>query len=104
MLIQFKSNFPKKLHKLGVTWFLDSETNDGLYSRRVPLILDTVLELEELVHLLKKFKENEPIMTKIDEVGRKLGGSTFLKSRKCRLKVLLDDIAQNRCGMQTHVC
>ena len=52
--------------------------------------LDTVLELEELVdvYLLEKFLEKEPIRIKIDKV--------ILKCKQHRLKVLLDDITQNR--------
>ena len=48
--------------------------------------LDTVLELEELVnvYLLEEFIENKPIMTMIDEVRRKLEGSTILKSKQNR--------------------
>ena len=42
------------------------------------------------VYLLEEFIENEPIMTKIDEVRRKLEGST----RQNKLKVLLNDIAK----------
>ena len=63
-----------------------------------------VLELEELldVYLLSEFLEKEPIRNKIDEVRRKLEGSAaILKSKQHRLKVLLDDIAQNRHRVQT---
>ena len=65
--------------------------------------LDTVLELEELVdvYLLGKFLEKERIRIKIDEVGRKLESSAIIKSKQHRLKVLLDDIAQNRHSVQT---
>ena len=48
-------------------------------------VLDTVLELEELVdvYLLEKFLENEPIRIKIDEVRRNLEGSpAILKSKQ----------------------
>ena len=65
--------------------------------------LYTVLELEELVevYLLGEFLEKEPIRIKIDEVRRKLEGSAILKSKQHRLKVLLDDIAQNPHRVQT---
>ena len=65
--------------------------------------LDTVLELEELVdvYLLEELIKNVLTMTKIDEVKGKLEGSTILKSRQNRLKVLLDDIAQNPRRVQT---
>ena len=65
--------------------------------------LDTDLELEELVdvYLLEEFLQKEPIRIKIDEVRRKLEGSTILKSKQHRLKILLDDIAQNRHRVQT---
>ena len=66
--------------------------------------LDTVLELEELVdvYLLEEFLEKEPIKIKIDEVRRKLEGSAaILKSKQHRLKILLDDIAQNRHRVKT---
>ena len=57
--------------------------------------LDTVLELEELVdvYLLEEFLEKEPIAINIDKV--------ILKSKQHRLKILLDDIAQNRHRVQT---
>ena len=61
--------------------------------------LDTVLELEELVdvYLPEEFLEKEPIRIKIDEVSRKLEGSAAIpKSNQLRLKMMLDDIAQNR--------
>ena len=66
--------------------------------------LDTVLELEELVdvYLLEEFLEKEPIRIKIDEVRRKLEGSAAIpKSKQHRLKMLLDDIAQNRHRVQS---
>ena len=66
--------------------------------------LNTVLELEELVdvYLLEEFLEKEPIRIKIDEVRRKLEGSTaILQSKQHRLKILLDGIAQNRHCVQT---
>ena len=65
--------------------------------------LDTALELEELVdvYLLEEFLEKEPIRIKIDEVRRKLVGSDIFKSKQHRLKILLDDIAQNLHRMQT---
>ena len=54
------------------------------------------------VYLLDEFLEKEPIRNKIDEVRRKLEGSAaILKSKQHRLKVLLDDIAQNRHRVQT---
>ena len=61
-------------------------------------------ELEELVHVdsLEEFLEKEPIRIKIDEVRRKLEGSAaILKSKEHRLKILLDEIAQNRHRVQT---
>ena len=60
--------------------------------------LDTVLELEEHVdvYLLEEFLEKEPIRIKIDEVWRNLESSAVLKSKQHRLKLLLDDIADNR--------
>ena len=54
------------------------------------------------VYLLNEFLEKEPIRNKIFEVTRKLEGSAaILKSQQHRLKVLLDDIAQNRHRVQT---
>ena len=62
--------------------------------------LDTVLEVD--VYLLEEFLEKEPIRIKIDEVGRKLEGSAAIpKSKQHRLKMLLDDIAQNRYRVQS---
>ena len=57
--------------------------------------LDTVLEFEELVdvYLLEEFLEKEPM--------KKLEGSVILKSKQHRLKILLNDIAQNRHRVQT---
>ena len=53
------------------------------------------------VYLLKEFLEKEPVRIKIDEVRRKLEGSAaILKSKQHRLKILLDDIAQNRHRVQ----
>ena len=66
--------------------------------------LDTVLESEELVdvYLLDELLEKETTRNKIDEVRGKLDGSaTILKSQQHRLKVLLDDIVQNRHRVQT---
>ena len=48
-----------------------------------------------------EFLEKEPIKIKIDEVRRKLEGSSILKSKQHRLKILLDGIAQNRHRVQT---
>ena len=64
--------------------------------------LDTVLELKELVdvYLLEEFLAKESIRIKIDEVRRKLEGSAIFKPKQHRLKVLLDDIAQNRHRVQ----
>ena len=62
-------------------------------------VLDTVLELEELVdvYLLAEFLEKEPVRIKIDAVRRKLEVSAVIpKSKQHSLKLLLDDIAQNR--------
>ena len=53
------------------------------------------------VYLLEEFLQKEPIRIKIDEVRRKLEGSTIPKSKQHRLKILLDDIAQNRHRVQT---
>ena len=60
-------------------------------------LLDTVLELEELVdvYLLYEFIDSESVLTKIDELRRKLEGST-IKSKQHRLDILLKDINQNR--------
>ena len=66
--------------------------------------LDTVLELEVLVdvYFFEESLEKEPIMIKIDEVRRKLEDSaSILKSKQHRLKILLDDIAQNLHHAQT---
>ena len=53
------------------------------------------------VYLLEEFLEKEPTRIKIDEVRRKLESSAILKSKQHRLKVLLDDITQNRHRVQT---
>ena len=66
--------------------------------------LDTVLELEELVdvYLLKEFLEKESIRIKIDKVRRELEASAAIpKSKQHRLKMLLDDIGQNRHRVQS---
>ena len=47
-----------------------------------------------------EFSETEPIRIKIDELKRKLEGSAVLQSNKHGLKILLDDIAQNRHRVQ----
>ena len=59
--------------------------------------LDTVLELEELVdvYLLKEFLEKEPVRRKLE------GLAAIPKSKQHRLKMLLDDIAQNRYRVQS---
>ena len=48
------------------------------------VILDTVLELEEVVnvYLLGEFLDKEPFRINIDEVRRKLEGSAILKSKQ----------------------
>ena len=54
------------------------------------------------VYLLDEFLEKEPIRNKIDEVRRKLEGSAaIIECKQHRLKVLSDDIAQNRHRVQT---
>ena len=53
-------------------------------------------------YLLEEFLEKEPIRIKIDEGRKKLEGSVaILKSKHHRLKILVDDIAQNRHRVQT---
>ena len=52
------------------------------------------------VYLLEEFVEKEPIRIKLDEVRRKLEGSAIHQSKQHRLKVLLNDIAQNRYRVQ----
>ena len=66
-------------------------------------VLDTVLELKEPVgvYLLDEFIDSESVLTKIDELRRKLKDSTILKSRQHRLHILLKDINQNRHRVQT---
>ena len=61
------------------------------------------MELEEHVdvYLLEEFLDKEPIRTKIDEVRRKLECSAIFRSKQHRLKVSLDDIAQNCYRVQT---
>ena len=58
--------------------------------------IDTVQELEELIELFleEQFLDGEPIMTKLDEVIRKL--DFIPKSKQHRLKMLLGDISQNQ--------
>ena len=65
--------------------------------------LDIIQVLEELidVYLLDEFLDGEPMMTKIDELRRKLDSSAIPKSKQHRLKYLLDVIAQNRHRVQT---
>ena len=54
------------------------------------------------VYQLNEFLDKEPIRNKNDEVRRPLEGSAaILKSKQHRLKVFLDDIAQNRHRVQT---
>ena len=60
---------------------------------------DAVLEFVD-VYLLEEFLETEPIRIKIDEVRKKLEGSPIHKSKRCGLKILLDDSAQNRQRVQ----
>ena len=66
-------------------------------------VLDTVYDLEELVvvYLLDEFIGSESVLPKIDELGRKLDGSTILKSKQHRLHILLKDINQNRYRVET---
>ena len=57
--------------------------------------IDTVQELDELIeYFLEQFLDGEPIMTKLDEVIRKL--DFIPKSKQHRLKMLLGDISQNQ--------
>ena len=51
--------------------------------------------------LLEEFLDKEPIETKMNEVRRKVEGLAILRSKQHRLKVLLDDIAQNHYHVQT---
>ena len=62
--------------------------------------------MEELVdvYLLEEFIDNESVLTKIDELRRKLEGSTILKSRHHRLHILLKDINQHRASVCVCVC
>ena len=66
-------------------------------------VLNTVLELEGLVdfYLLDEFIDSESVLTKIDELRRKLEGSTILKSKQHRLHIFLKDINQNRYRVET---
>ena len=67
-------------------------------------LVDIVQELVELldVYLLEEFLDREPIMTKIDELRRKLDSSAAIpKSKQQQLHLLLKDINQNRHRVQT---
>ena len=57
-----------------------------------------MLELEGLVDafLQDKFLENESVLPKLDEIRKKLEDSNIPKSKQHRLKMLIDDIANNR--------
>ena len=59
--------------------------------------------MEELIniYLLDEFLDGEPIITKINELRRKLDSSAIPKSKQHRLKFLLDVIAQNLHRVQT---
>ena len=60
--------------------------------------LHTVLELEELndVYPLDEFKDSDSVLTKIDDLRRKLDSSaTIPNSKQHRLHILLKDINQN---------
>ena len=63
--------------------------------------MNFVQELEEPidVHLLEEFLDGEAILTKIDELRRKLDSSA--KSKQQRHHILLNDINQSHHRVQT---
>ena len=67
--------------------------------------LDTANELEELidVYLLDEFIDEEPIITKLDAVGKQLETSSpsISKLKQLRMKMLLEEIARNRYRVQS---
>ena len=60
--------------------------------------IDTVNELEELIEifLTDEFLDGNPIITQINDLRRKLEDSPISKAKQQRLKMLLNDIKNNR--------
>ena len=60
--------------------------------------IDTVLKLEELIDTLftDEFLEGNPILPMIDELRAAIENSSITKSKQHRLRMLIDDINNNR--------
>ena len=62
---------------------------------------DEEMELEEMEKSVEKFLDGELTLSSILDISRKLENSSLLLSKQLRLRMLLNDIADNRHRVQT---